>query len=193
MMPLIIKEMHLLREDENLVSIDLNIYQFINWTEHSSIIKWLEYQSIFQVTWTRTMLSSVLFWVLQVKTKLPIDLPLNDKDFNFYVDFFLLQLCLLTHGQVNLWGLVRNRQWTAITPFDYYLIIINHRINYHPECSNLSSSFLMRSRYLRTRKCTRQMTILDEDSICAIHCSRSTQRSHIMVICRLIDFDLRER
>ena len=35
------------------------------------------------------MLSSVLFWVLQVKTKLPIDLPLNDKDFNFYVDFFL--------------------------------------------------------------------------------------------------------
>ena len=34
------------------------------------------------------MLSSVLFWVLQVKTKLPIDLPLNDRDFNFHVEFF---------------------------------------------------------------------------------------------------------
>ena len=97
MMPLKIKEMHLSREDENQLSIDLNIYQlsidlniyqFINWTEHSWIIKWLEYISIYQVTWTRTMLSSVLFWVLQVKTKLPIDLPLNDKDFNFMLIFW---------------------------------------------------------------------------------------------------------
>ena len=60
----------------------------INWPEYLSIINWLEYLSIYQFTWTRTMLSSVLFWVLQVKTKLPIDLPLNEKYFNFYVDFF---------------------------------------------------------------------------------------------------------
>ena len=97
MMPLKIKEMLLSREDENQLSIDLNIYQlsidlniyqFINWTEHSWIIKWLEYLSVYQFTWTRTMLSSVLFWVLQVKTKLPIDFPLNEKYFYFYVDFF---------------------------------------------------------------------------------------------------------
>ena len=34
------------------------------------------------------MLSSVLFWVLQVKTKLPIDLPLNEKYFYFMWIFF---------------------------------------------------------------------------------------------------------
>ena len=52
----------------------LNIYQFIK----LSIINWPKCLSIYQFTWTSTMLSSVLFWVLQVKTKLPIDCPLNN-------------------------------------------------------------------------------------------------------------------
>ena len=136
------------------------------------------------------MLSSVLFWVLQVKTKLPIDLPLNEKYFFFYVDFFKTILSSYPWTSES----VRADKKQAVDCHHTFwlssIIVLIVTMNVQP---NLSSTFLMRSRYLRTRKRTRQMTILDEDSICAIHCSRSTQRSHLMVICRLIDFDLRER
>ena len=110
MMLLKIKEMLLSRQDVNilsidlniyLLSIDLNIYQFINLPElgrcshlFCSGCSKLKPNSLLTFLWMKNI--SIFMWI------------------------FFKQLCLLTHGQVNLWGLIRNRQWTAITPFDYH-------------------------------------------------------------------------
>ena len=107
----------------------------INWPEYLSIINWLEYLSIYQLNWT-----FVNYQVIWISINLPelgrCSLPFCSgcsklkpnslltflwmKNISFFMWTFLKQFCLLTHGQVNLWGLIRNRQWTAITPFDYH-------------------------------------------------------------------------